>query len=52
MQALSKDTPTVEHYGTIFVAIELSQRNMRAGKGVSAVPTVYRHGGHASAFAR
>jgi transposase len=27
MQALSKDTPTVEHYGTIFVAIELSQRS-------------------------
>jgi transposase len=27
MQALSKDTPTVEHYGTIFVALELSQRS-------------------------
>jgi transposase len=27
MQALSKDTPTVEDYGTIFVAIELSQRS-------------------------
>ena len=27
MQALSKDTPTVEHYGTIFIALELSQRS-------------------------
>src|SRR6266699_768926 len=27
MQASSKDTPTVGHYGTIFVAIELSQRS-------------------------
>jgi transposase len=27
MQALSKDTPTVAHCGTIFVAIELSQRS-------------------------
>jgi len=26
MQALSKDTPTVEHFGTIFVAIELSRQ--------------------------
>ena len=27
MQASSKDTPTVGHYGTIFVAIELSRRS-------------------------
>ena len=27
MQALTADTPTAEHCGTIFVAIELSQRN-------------------------
>lgn len=27
MQALSKDAPTVEHCGTIFVAVELSQRS-------------------------
>jgi transposase len=27
MQASSMDTPTVDHYGTIFVAVELSQRS-------------------------
>jgi transposase len=27
MQASSMDTPTVGHYGTIFVAVELSQRS-------------------------